>query len=345
MQQKSIVLFHKFGILYAGIFALAFLVLCSALVTNIGSKTVLNSKIHPSMGSVDSGMSDGPNIVTNGMSALSGDMQQALLSVGITIYDACKSVTVTSVKTGTSTTHFSATVVDGIWHGTTFTLRGIASITSGTLRAFGSGAGFIVHLPGTLFRPITHLHMVSDLIRPTDNTKSVPIISAETSAAALASLSAAQQQQIAKLQAAQLTANQQLNGTIVASSTDDGGYPAKWNDISQDSTLDSWGMYNRECVSYAAWKVYQTYGDMPYWGGVGNANQWVSDAIRAGIPTSATPKIHSVAISMHGYYGHAMWVEAVNGNMIYVSQYNYDLNGHFSEMWVNGSSFTYLYFK
>jgi surface antigen len=48
---------------------------------------------------------------------------------------------------------------------------------------------------------------------------------------------------------------------------------------------------------------------------------------------------------MQGYYGHAMWVEKVSGSMIYVSQYNYDLRGHYSEMWVNGSAFTYIYFK
>jgi surface antigen len=104
-------------------------------------------------------------------------------------------------------------------------------------------------------------------------------------------------------------------------------------------------MYNRECVSYAAWKVYQTYGNMPYWGGVGNANQWLADARNTGIPTGAAPKVHSVAISLHGYYGHAAWVEAVNGDMIYVSQYNYDLNGHYSEMWVKASNFTYIYFQ
>src|SRR6202012_3802329 len=139
-----------------------------------------------------------------------------------------------------------------------------------------------------------------------------------------ARLSAAQQQEIAQLQAAQLTANQSLDGSIVAGDPTHGGYPAAWDNARQDSTLDNWGMYNRECVSYAAWKVYQTYGSMPYWGGEGNANEWPGDARRAGIPTGSTPEPRSVAISMRGYYGHAMWVEKVSGNMIYVSQYNYD---------------------
>lgn len=152
-------------------------------------------------------------------------------------------------------------------------------------------------------------------------------------------------QQIAALRAAQLAANRQLGGNVVAGDPNHGGYPSVWNNAPQDSLLDNWGMLNRECVSYTAWKVYQTYGYMPYWGGVGNANQWPGDARAAGIPTSSTPKVGSVAISMGGAYGHAMWVESVNGNMIYVSQYNFYLDGHYSEMWVNGSNFTYIYFQ
>ena len=38
-----------------------------------------------------------------------------------------------------------------------------------------------------------------------------------------------------------------------------------------------------QCVSYTAWKVYQKNGYMPYWGGVGNANQWPGNADSAGI--------------------------------------------------------------
>jgi surface antigen len=109
--------------------------------------------------------------------------------------------------------------------------------------------------------------------------------------------------------------------------------------------LDNWGMFNRECVSYTAWKVYQTYGYMPNWGGHGNANQWPDSARAAGIPTGSTPKAHSVAISMGGAYGHAMWVEGASGNTIHVSQYNYDLAGHYSEMNINGSGLIYIYFN
>lgn len=151
-------------------------------------------------------------------------------------------------------------------------------------------------------------------------------------------------QQIIQLRIAQAAANRRLGGVPSAGDPGHGGYPAAWNNASQDSLLDSWGMYNRECVSYTAWKVYQTYGYMPYWGGSGNANQWPADAAAAGIPTGSVPRVHSVAISMAGGFGHAMWVEAVNGSNIYVSQYNYDLAGHYSEMSINGSGLIYIYF-
>jgi peptidoglycan DL-endopeptidase CwlO len=150
--------------------------------------------------------------------------------------------------------------------------------------------------------------------------------------------------QISQLRAAQAAANRRLGGSAVAGDPNHGGYPSYLDNAPQDWLTDPWGMYNRECVSYTAWKVQEAYSNMPNWGGVGNANQWPGDAQRAGIPTGSIPKVGSVAISMAGGYGHAMWVEAVSGSTIYVSQYNYDLAGHYSEMSINGSGLIYIYF-
>lgn len=155
------------------------------------------------------------------------------------------------------------------------------------------------------------------------------------------------QQQISILRAQQAAANRRLGGSDSAGDPGHGGYPAKWDyPVPQDSLIDSWGMFNRECVSYTAWKVYQTYGYMPYWGGSGNANQWPGDARAAGIPTGSTPRVHSVAISMAGAFGHAMWVESINPDgTINVSQYNKYLTGTYSESYgLNPSSFVYIYF-
>jgi surface antigen len=155
--------------------------------------------------------------------------------------------------------------------------------------------------------------------------------------------------QIVQLRAAQAAANKSLGGGVIAGDPGHGGYPARWDNAAQDTMVDNWGMYNRECVSYTAWKVYSTYGYMPYWGGSGNANQWPGDARAAGIPTSSTPKADSVAIWNVGAFGHAMWVEAVNPDgSLWVSQYNYDYQGHYSEMAVSASmarNLTYIYFN
>ncbi|QQS17951.1 CHAP domain-containing protein [Candidatus Saccharibacteria bacterium] len=165
----------------------------------------------------------------------------------------------------------------------------------------------------------------------------------------------------AELRAAQAAANRRLSGGspggVVAGDPSHGGYPASsrspwggyWGtNYSLDNTIDNWGMYNRECVSYTAWKVYSTYGYMPYWGGVGNANQWPGNAARAGIPTSSTPRVGSVAVWNVGYYGHVMWVEAVNNDgSIWISQFNYDFRGNYSEMLISAgmaSNLTYIYF-
>lgn len=156
---------------------------------------------------------------------------------------------------------------------------------------------------------------------------------------------------ISKLRAQQAAANQALSGGRGVSAGDPGhgGYPSVWDNSAQDSMLDNWGMYNRECVSYTAWKVYQAYGYMPYWGGHGNANEWPGNARAAGIPTGSSPRSRSVAIWNVGYYGHAMWVERVNGDgSLWVSQYNYDYQGHYSEMYVSpsmASNLTYIYFR
>lgn len=349
--------FYKFRLLFAGLLAVAFIMLISSLVTAVGSNTVLDTKTHPSADVIGAVPAAGPNVVTAGASELEIGFERAALSVGTGLYGACRSVSTATERSSKSVAHGSAVVVGGVWDGTTFVARGIGSITMYSLRAAGTGVMFTLRTAGTAVLYTLRIpgrvvgsigsgsgHTVSAIIQAPDD-KPVPTISAETSSAVVARLSAEQQQQISKLITGQIAANRELDGTILAGDPKHGGYPAKWDNAPQDSKLDSWGMYSRECVSYAAWKVYQTYGHMPYWGGVGNANEWVGDARRAGIPTGYAPKAHSVAIWRVGYYGHAMWVEKVSGNQIYVSQYNYDLHGHYSEMWVKASSFTYIYFK
>ncbi len=160
-----------------------------------------------------------------------------------------------------------------------------------------------------------------------------------------------QRQQQAAIEAAIRAAGG--GGSAVAGDPNKGGYPANLANSNYYAPLvDPWGMYSRQCVSYTAWKVYQKNGYMPYWGGVGNANQWPGNARRAGIPVSTTPRAQSVGVIMAGQYGHVVWVESVNANgTVNISQYNY-FNaggsgwGHYSEMYnVSPSAYDYyIYF-
>lgn len=143
--------------------------------------------------------------------------------------------------------------------------------------------------------------------------------------------------QVGQLRAQQAAENAKLfsGANVVLGSACDTShgdtYPSPWCSSSQDSMIDSWGMFNRECVSYAAWKVAESGRHMPYWGGVGNANQWDDNAYASGIPADGNPRVGDVAISNAGAYGHAMYVESVNGDgTINVSQYNAQLTGQFS---------------
>lgn len=124
-----------------------------------------------------------------------------------------------------------------------------------------------------------------------------------------------------------------------------GGYPGRWCNAEQDSLVDNWGMYNRECVSYTAFKVAASGRVMPYWGGRGNAKEWPGNAQGAGIPVDGNPKAGDVAISTAGPFGHAMYVERVNGNgTIFVSQYNFGNNGEYSTNTISPSGLYFLHF-
>lgn len=165
--------------------------------------------------------------------------------------------------------------------------------------------------------------------------------------AAYQNLTKQKNSEIAGLRAAQAAANRAAGGKVVAGDPNHGGYPSKWDaPVPQDSRLDNWGMYNRECVSYTAYRVYASGRYMPYWGdGHGDAKYWDDKAIAAGIPVSSTPRIGDVAISNSGPYGHAMYVEAVLGNgQIYVSQYNYGFTGEYSEMTISTSGLVFIHF-
>lgn len=109
-----------------------------------------------------------------------------------------------------------------------------------------------------------------------------------------------------------------------------GGYPDKWCKAALDTIVDDWGMYNRECVSYTAYKVASSGREMPY--GFGHANRWPDAARAHGTAVDTQPRVGDVAIISDGEFGHSMYVEAVHADgTISVSQYNKAKTGRYSE--------------
>lgn len=168
---------------------------------------------------------------------------------------------------------------------------------------------------------------------------------------------------IAELRRQQSIANARYSiGTPGVGANCGGGYPGSirgpWGNwgcnYALDNTIDNWGMYNRQCVSYTAYKVHadflagRTSRDMPYWGGVGNANQWDDNARAAGIPVDSNPTPGAIAVSNDGTYGHVMYVEQVgtmNGReAIFVSDYNQQWDGRYREYWRYTTGLVFIHF-
>jgi surface antigen len=151
---------------------------------------------------------------------------------------------------------------------------------------------------------------------------------------------------IAELRRQQIIANARFSGGAPGTGPAcGGGYPAKWCEIAQDSVIDDWGMYNRECVSYTAFKVAQSGRHMPYWGGYGNANQWDDNARASGIAVDGNPRAGDVAQTDRGAYGHVMYVEYVYGDgTILISQYNVNLDGRYSEKRISADGLNFIHF-
>ena len=160
---------------------------------------------------------------------------------------------------------------------------------------------------------------------------------------------AANQSQIQQLRAEQIAANTSSVLKTLSRGNCGGGYPNYLCNAAQDSLVDPWHMYNRECVSYTAWRASE---ESPVANALlqthsfGNAGDWPANAVRygasVGVTVSTTPHVGDIAIrpAIPGVsvapgepdVGHAMYVEAVNGDgTITVSEFNEYLDGTYSE--------------
>lgn len=126
-----------------------------------------------------------------------------------------------------------------------------------------------------------------------------------------------------------------------------GGYPYCGG---QDTYVDPWNLYNRECVSYAAWAISARFHkSVGAFHGDGNAMDWPYSAPRwSGAYRVSSPQPgDAVVLPASGGFapiGHLMVVESVSGDNVFVSQYNFYGSGQYSTMWIKTSGVIFLRF-
>ena len=90
------------------------------------------------------------------------------------------------------------------------------------------------------------------------------------------------------------------------------------------------------------WYVKNRRADLP--NSLGNANTWYSRAAGLGMSVGSTPRAGAVGATTAGYYGHVVYVEAVNGDgSITISEMNFA--GEYSQRTrvASASEFNYIY--
>lgn len=144
--------------------------------------------------------------------------------------------------------------------------------------------------------------------------------------AAYQSLVAQNQSQLTAVfaaRAAEIARSRAAGGSFRAGGQCGGGYPNVWCQASQDSLVDDYGYYNRECVSYVAWKRASLGKWVPmYWG---NAGDWWGRG-----SADISPQYGDIVVWPYGGsspFGHVAIVESNNGGSISVSEYNYSPRG------------------
>jgi surface antigen len=115
--------------------------------------------------------------------------------------------------------------------------------------------------------------------------------------------------------------------------------------------VDPWQLYNRECVSYAAWALENRFGKyVGGFNGQGNAEEWVYSAPRfSGAYRVYSPQPGDAVVlpaSSFAPVGHLMIVESVGDDgWVHISQYNMYGTGQYSTMDIKTSGVVFLRFQ
>ncbi len=123
-------------------------------------------------------------------------------------------------------------------------------------------------------------------------------------------------------------------------------YPSKLKNAAQDSLVDPWNFYNRECTSFVAWRLNNDRGVAfhNYFLGVhwGDASNWSAAARKVGVPVDSNATVGSVAWWAKGSpgssRGHVAYVLRVTDSAITIEEYNYATRGGYGTRIIDSSS-------
>ena len=110
-------------------------------------------------------------------------------------------------------------------------------------------------------------------------------------------------------------------------------YPEPYRSSGKDTRIDPSTCYNRECVSYCAWKIREATGSWPKRTGDMNAKNWIYRLPSWGYRNVSAPQSGGlyVGVLISGTYGHVVWYEYGNT----VSEYNYASQGNYGVRNIN----------
>ena len=119
-------------------------------------------------------------------------------------------------------------------------------------------------------------------------------------------------------------------------------YPSEYKNVENNSIVDRWNFYNRQCTSFVAWclnsrngvNFTNQYGGIARWG---NAKEWYQAAQNLGIAVDNNPAVGSVAVWTSGKYGHVAWVKGVTGDLVTIEEYNWSVKGGYGQRTISKS--------
>ena len=123
-------------------------------------------------------------------------------------------------------------------------------------------------------------------------------------------------------------------------------YPSSLKSAAQDSLVDPWNFYNRECTSFVAWRLNNDVGLAfhnwyrgKHWG---DAAIWRRAALDSGVPVDGVASRGAIAWWAQGSpgssSGHVAWVIGVTSSSITVEEYNYVTRGRYDQRTISRTS-------